>query len=67
MRTCGGEESRDRYFSGEVVQQSSEVSEKLLGLVEIYVDNLGDKVGGGFILQLLQLQELLVQYSLNHN
>ena len=46
------------------LQQSSEIPQKLLRLVEVDVDNLGNEVGRSFILKLLQLQELLIQYSL---
>lgn len=47
-------------------QQSSEVPQELLGLVEIDINNLWDKVWGALILKLLKLQELLIQYSLKN-
>jgi len=47
-----------------LLQQRSEIGEKLFGFMEIDVDNLGYKVWGGLILQLLKLQELFIQHSL---
>lgn len=47
-------------------QQSSEVPQELLGLMEIDINNLRDKVWGALILKLLKLQELLIQYSLKN-
>lgn len=47
-------------------QKSSEVPQELLGLMEIDINNLRDKVWGALILKLLKLQELLIQYSLEN-
>jgi len=57
MKNCIGREE-------DLLQQSSEIGEKLFGFMEVDVDNLGYEVWGGLVLQLLKLQELLIQHSL---
>lgn len=52
------------YAKMKVLQQRSEVAEELLRLAEVDVDDLGDEVRGGLVLELLELQELLVQNAL---